>query len=514
MGDDKKNHVADHETRARLVVSEGPGRGRKYKIGASATVGRSVGCDVLIDDEEVSRRHAELTLTPEGYRIRDLGSSNGTVVNGQAVSDALLAFGDRIRVAEKVALVLVEYDREEEEILQRQRLETVGRLGAGLAHDFNNMQAVITAGLDYVMQLGQDVTLGDDKVRDTLHDIMRASERASGLAKNLMSYAGSDREGYAITDVSLIAEEVLRFVQRTFERRILVTADITPNLFAIGNGAEIHQVLMNLAVNARDAMSDGGTLTVKVELAQSGAIANMELPPGLQHVLITVSDTGSGMDDETAARVFEPFFTTKKGSSGFGLGLAMAREVIDAHGGTVAVDSTMGKGTTFRLCLPAAPSAKKRRAVSLPGILTMPRLPDEALVLVVDDEEMVRKTIGRILRGAGCRLVFAHDGVEAVALYAKQPNRPDLVIVDLDMPHATGEETITTLLELDRDARVLIVSAHHGGDRERASRSLGAAGFVAKPFNATTLLTATLAAMQAPIGVDEKTTLGLGKRQD
>ncbi len=511
MEDDRSNRRSDVPVvHVRLVVTDGPGRGRRYKIGAVATIGRSVGCEVLIDNEEVSRQHARLIQTHEGYRIEDLGSSNGTHVNGKRIEGpTLVAVGDRIRVANKIALTVGEYDADEEELLQRQRLEALGRLGAGLAHDFNNMQAVITAGIDFVLQLDRGLTLDDEKLRDTLSDVMKASERASGLARNLMSYAASDSEGYAIVDVSQVAEEVVRFVERTFERRISVETSITPHLCAIGNGAEIHQVLMNLAVNARDALVDGGLLTVKVELAESGAIAAMELPPGLQHVLITVADTGTGMDEETSLRVFEPFFTTKRGVSGFGLGLAMVKDVVGSHGGTIAVESSRGTGTTFRICLPIAPTAKRRRAISLTSMPpAAPMLPEACLVLVVDDEEIVRRTIGRILQGAGCRLVFARDGLEAVSAYAKQSQRPDVVIVDLDMPQASGEDTITTLLELDPDARILIVSAHHGGERERAARSLGAAGFVAKPFNATALVTATLAAVQAPLGLDEKTTMG------
>lgn len=494
---------------ARLVVTDGPGRGRRYKLGATGIIGRSIGCDVLIDNEEISRRHARLEREGDGYRIEDLGSSNGTFVNGERVQEAVVAFGDRIRLGDNIALVLTDYDHDEEEIRQRQRLETVGRLGAGLAHDFNNMLAVITAGLDYVLHLDQSSTLADEKLRDTLMDMMKASERASGLARNLMSYAAADPESYAIVDVSRVVEEVLRFVTRTFQRSIALVTKITPGLNVIGSSAELHQVLMNLAVNARDAMTDGGELRMSVELAEAGAIAAMELPPGLQHVLITVADTGVGMDEATMSRVFDPFFTTKGGATGFGLGLAMVKDVIAAHGGTLALDSTVGRGTTFRICLPVAPTAKRRRAKSLQGMqVSMPRLPADSLVLVVDDEEMVRKTIGRILQAAGCRLVFARDGIEAVSVYAKQASRPDVVIVDLDMPGASGESTIGTLLDLDPEARILIVSAHHGGERERAARLLGAAGFVAKPFNAATLVTATLGAMQALLGIDEKTTLG------
>jgi signal transduction histidine kinase/ActR/RegA family two-component response regulator len=494
---------------ARLLVVDGPGRGRRYKIGERATIGRSFGCEVLIEDDEVSRRHAVLTRSADGtFVIEDLGSSNGTALNGAPITRASVRMGDKIRLADKVVLMLASYDADEDVMLQRQRLETVGRLGAGLAHDFNNMQAVVTAGLDFVMRMPGATALNDERVRDALTDIMKASARASELARNLMNYAASDREGYTIVDVSRLCDEVLRFVQRTFERKVTVVSDIAPKLAVIGSSAELHQVLMNLAVNARDAMPNGGELRLRAELCESGAVVGMDVPPGLQHVLITVSDTGVGMDADTQRRIFEPFFTTKSRERGFGLGLSMVRDIAAAHGGTVGLESVPGKGTTFRVCLPPAPSARQRRSASTPSARATPALPDGALVLVVDDEEMVRKTIGRILEGAGCRIAFARDGLEALRTYAEQPRRPDLVVIDLDMPHTSPEEAVGSLLELDPDARILLMSANSAGEREGMARALRAVGFVRKPFDALELVTSVLAAMQAPSGLDEKTTLG------
>jgi two-component system, cell cycle sensor histidine kinase and response regulator CckA len=512
MPDDDRAPIRQRRLRtpyiARLLVIDGPGRGRRYKVGDRATIGRSFGCEVLIEDDEVSRQHARLSRGPDGsFTLEDLGSSNGTSLNGEKIARARARIGDKIRLADKVVLMLASYDAGEDDLLERQRLETVGRLGAGLAHDFNNMQAVITAGLDFVMRMPSDTTIGAERVRDVLTDIMKASSRASDLARNLMNYAASEREGYTIVDVSRLCEEVLRFVQHTFERKLDVVSEIAPKLSVIGSGAELHQVVMNLAVNARDAMIGGGELRIRAELCESGSIANIELPPGLQHVIITVADSGVGMDDETQKRVFEPFFSTKPRERGYGLGLSLVRDIVAAHGGTIGFESALGKGTTFRVCLPPAPSSRQRRSASTPSARSTPNLPDGAVVLVVDDEEMVRKTIGRILQGAGCRIVYARDGLEALRIYAEQPRRPDLVLVDLDMPHAGGEETVGSLLELDADAKILIVSAQSGGDRERSARTMRAAGFVRKPFDALELVTSALAAMQALV-LDEKTTLG------
>jgi len=473
-------------------------------------IGRSIGCDVLIEEPDISRRHAKVRRNEDDtFEIEDLESSNGTSVNGVRVQKIELKLGDKIRVADTVVLTLAAYDPVEEQILQRQRLETLGRLSAGLSHDFNNMQAVITAALDFLLNLDREKSLGDERVRDALSDVVRASGRASELARNLMSYARSDRDGYAIVDVSLVCEEVLKFVERTFDRRISVVPDIQSTLSVIGSSAELHQVLMNLCVNARDALAVTGELRVSVELATSGSITEMEIPPGLQFVLITVEDTGVGMDEQTCARLFEPFFSTKGAKSGYGLGLAMVKDIISDHGGTIDVKSRLGEGTAFRICLPTAPSARRRRAISEPSLPSLPQMPKGSLVLVADDEEMIRKSIGRVLEQAGVQVLYANDGLEVVRVYAAQTRRPDLVLLDLHMPNATGEEAMVQLRELDPDVRVVVVSGHHGGERERNTRSLGALGFVQKPFPAAKLLSAVVDGLNRSTQVaQEKTTLG------
>jgi signal transduction histidine kinase/ActR/RegA family two-component response regulator len=496
---------------ARLVVLDGPGRGRKFTIQQEAIIGRSAGNTVIIDDGEVSRRHARISVGETGgYVIEDLGSSNGTAVNGVPIrGPSPLAIGDKIQLAERIVLVVASYDPTEQELLQRQRLETLGRLAAGLAHDFNNMQAVITAGLDFVLGLDQELAVGTPRINDTLRDIVKASDRASELARSLMGYARSDSDGYHSIDVSYACEEVLRFVQRTFEKTIDVVSEIDPGLHVIGSGAELNQMLMNLCVNARDAMAEGGRLSVRVERIAGDAARDMELPVGAQLVLITIADTGVGMDDDTRSRVFEPFFTTKSARAGVGLGLATVKEIVMSHGGTLDVASLPDEGSTFRVCLPAASSPKRRRAISISAMPKMPKLPQGTLVLIADDHEMVRRTFERILAGVGCQVVMAHDGIEVVARYAAQARRPDLVILDLDMPGASGEDAITTLRDLDPHVRILVVSGHHEEARERTARALGAVGFLRKPFNAAVLTTAVLAALQDEVELEEeKTTLG------
>ncbi|HHH30285.1 MAG TPA: response regulator [Polyangiaceae bacterium] len=496
---------------ARLVVLDGPGRGRKYKIAERAIIGRSSTCDVIIDDGEVSRRHAQIVSADEGFVIEDLGSRNGTVVNGVPVERGPLAIGDKIQLSERVILVLANYDPTEQEILQRQRLETLGRLAAGLAHDFNNMQAVITAGLDFVSSIPDDVTLADDRVRATLADMMRASDRASELARSLMSYARSDVDGFASVDLSTLCEEVLNFARRTFRRHVSIEAEIEADLRVIGSAAELHQLLMNLCVNANDAMPDGGTLTLTAQKVDIDSLVGAEAPASDEAVLIEVRDTGVGMDEATRKRIFEPFYSTK-GRAGFGLGLATVKEIVTAHGATMEIESSPGSGTAFRVAFAAAPPARTRRAESKPPPSgDVPRLPRGTSVLVADDQEMVRRTMQRILEEAGATVLLAEDGDEAVALYASRARRPDLVIMDLDMPNASGEEALMSLRELDPHVRVVMVSGHHEEERERRARALGVMSFLRKPFDSLELMAASLGALHDELSADEELT-GLGRR--
>ncbi len=512
----KALRAVDNTAKAQLVVLDGPGRGRKFKIRDDAVIGRSVVADVIIDHAEISRRHARIFVSDDGrFMVDDLGSSNGTKINGVPVAgETPLNIGDKIQLAGAVVLVLAPYDTTEEEILQRQRLETLGRLAAGLAHDFNNMQAVITAGMDYLRSLDPHKPLDDPRVIETLSDVATASERASDLARSLMSYARSDADGYVSVDVSQVCAEVLKFTERTFERSIRVRADISLDLHVIGNSAELHQLLMNLCVNARDALPNGGEMSVVAERITRRAPVDFELPSGDAHVLITVTDDGVGMDEETRARIFEPFFTTKSARAGFGLGLATVKQIVGSHGGTMDVRSTPGHGTTFRVCLPAAASPQARRAKSMaPGeSAALPKLPAGTSVLVADDQEMVRRTMQRILEEAGCRVTLASDGMQVLARYAEQPSRPDLVILDLDMPTSTGDEAMDLLRDLDPQVRILVVSGHLEDERERAARANGAVGFLKKPFSASVLVTAVLGALHADIEIEEeKTTHGKPK---
>ena len=279
----------------------------------------------------------------------------------------------------------------------------------------------------------------------------------------------------------MLCQEVIRLARHTFDRAIVIEQHITSGLVVSGDQAELHQVIMNLCLNARDAMPSGGTLRIRAELVGPE-------PNGRAQALIAIEDSGNGMDAATRNRIFEPFFTTKPEGAGFGLGLSTVREVIAMHGGRVEVESGVGKGTSFLLYLPA--SAGQPMPVRITGghRELRPNSTASALILLVDDEEVVRRSTARLLRQAGHEVLEAPGGREATQMYIDAERSPDLVILDLDMPHLNGEQTQRLILNIDPKARILFMSGHDDFIRENSASIGSAAGYLRKPCHVGLLL--------------------------
>ena len=467
---------------ARLIVMEGPQAGQKFKIDDEVVLGRAIDASVVLEDPEVSRSHLRIARGSTGaYTIEDLGSRNGTLVNGIPIQKQLLAFGDKIQVGPRVLILFAPFDPIEDQLLQRQRLEALGRVGAGVAHDLNNMLGAISASIDFLGRLPPDRPIGAHDVRASVADIRTALEQAGELARGILRFARGRSRGHALVDLSVLCQEVIRLARHTFDRAIVIDQDIRPDLVVSGDQAELHQVLMNLCLNARDAMPDGGTLRIRADLRQ------LEGEDRTQ-VVIAIEDSGSGMDETTRARIFDPFFTTKPEGAGFGLGLSTVREVVAMHGGQVEVKSSLGQGTSFVLHLPA--SAGRPMPVRITGghRELRPHAAESALILLVDDEEVVRRSTGRLLRQAGHQVLEAPGGREAMQIYDGAERYPDLVILELDMPHLNGEQTQRLIRGIDSKARILFMSGHDDFVRESSSSIGSAAGYLRKPCSVTLLL--------------------------
>ncbi len=378
-------------------------------------------------------------------------------------------------------IVGVVQDVTEEELLRAQltwsqKLETVGQLAAGLAHDLNNMLTVIQSACGFVAE-----ALQDHPARHDLATIQEAAERAAGLTHGLLAFSRQQVLRPERTDVNQVVGGLRKMLTRAVGEGIsldLRTPQALGTVFV--DPQQLAQVLVNLAVNARDAMPEGGRLTIETDEA--------ELPPDLPgervpHVRLRVRDTGVGMDAATLSRIFEPFFTTK-GSLGTGLGLSMVFGIVTQSGGHIRADSRPGHGTTFEVYLPIGDRAPVRRPP--PARMSAPS-GDGAVVLVVEDDPAVRRMIVRILERAGYRVHEAADGVDAGTVHARL-ERLDLLVTDVMLPGTSGREVADALTAARPSLRVLFVSGYAGDPRveERGPRPGDA--FLPKPFTTEDLV--------------------------
>ncbi|MBX3269332.1 MAG: response regulator [Sandaracinaceae bacterium] len=483
---------------ARLVVLMGPEPGRRYTMGGSGcVVGRAEDCDVQLDDSKISRRHIRIRASNGRWLAEDLRSRNGTLVNGEALEAAReLKVGDRLQLSAETVLLFTRQDPLEDLLVHRQQMEVIGHLAAGIAHDFNNLLNVVEASTTQLRKLDPATPLGDPMVAECHADIRAAGRRAAELTTRLLAIAGrrakpDEASEPAVIDLSALTSDILHVVRRTFGATIEVEAHVTSGLSVSGDRSALHQVLMNLCLNARDAMPDGGTLRVRATH-----------DPEKERVVVWISDTGVGMDERTRARVFEPFFTTKPREPGSGLGLATVFEVVSRHGGSVEVESSPGAGSTFVVSLPAVssapPSARPsidRRASTWDGRVA-PR--DVARVLVVDDQELVRRSLGRLIAAYGHDVTLAADGLEAVEQYQAASPPPDLVLMDLDMPRLSGEEALVQILAFDPSARIVLISGFNDESHRRHLIRQGAIDLLGKPVDANDILECIRTALVTP----------------
>ena len=487
--------LSKKEEQARIVVLAGKLAGDKYAIGQELTLGRGEQADVKIDDTLVSRMHARIFTHDAGaHIIEDLQSRNGTVVNGMAITRQVLTYGDRIQIGSSL-LLFAHHDPIEEQVAQRRKLEAIGRLGTGVAHDFNNLLGAVRSSIDFLNALPAETRLGDPDVREAFNDIRSAAAAATEMTSRLLGFAREVRGSHSDVDLSELCHHVVQLARHTFHRGISIEAKIERGLKVSGDRGQLHQLLMNLMINARDAMPNGGKLSISAEKTDQIELERVPLNPLVAHAVITVEDTGIGMDDATKERAFDPFFTTKGDQVGAGLGLAAVYEIAKSHNGHITVHSAPNHGSRFQVVFPLT---TERPMVPTEPSLPAIRLPrTQLLILLVDDEDVVRRSAGRVVRQSGHRVIFAKSGEEALRVYAETQPRPDLVLMDLNMPGMTGDQAFEELKALDAGAPVVFVSGYWDRDLERKLLDMGALGFVQKPYEAATLRDAIVQAMAA-----------------
>jgi signal transduction histidine kinase len=367
-----------------------------------------------------------------------------------------------------------------------QRMESMGLLASGIAHDFNNILAIVLGSA----ALARRSPAASELLARSLDRIEQSAARGAELARRLLNYARLKPRQTEVLNLNHLVKEVAKLLQETLDRRISVAVDGDPELAPIrADVGQIHQVLMNLCLNARDAMPQGGTLTLTTR--NVAVIAPEDSPaPGLTpgtYVMLQVRDTGEGIEKPLQERIFEPFFTTKGDQQGTGLGLAVASFIICDHGGAITVDSAPQQGACFTVYLPAqAPetpvAARPREEFKQVG--------GTETVLVVDDEADIREIAREVLEEAGYTVLVAADGAEAVRLYEVHRPRIDLVLLDLIMPNLSGAEALHRLRSLNPAARVIFISGYNRPGGTALDDESLPVGFIQKPFRLEHLLQA------------------------
>ena len=379
---------------------------------------------------------------------------------------------------------VTEKKRMESQFLRAQRMESIGTLAGGIAHDLNNVLSPILMAID-MLQL----RVADEDSRKWFEVLRANAERGASMVRQVLSFArGVEGERVALQPKHLI-KEIVKILRETLPKSIEISFQVPNDLSIISADAtQVHQVLMNLCVNARDAMPDGGSISIKAEnvfVDENYARMHIEAKAG-RFVVISVSDTGPGMTAEVQSRIFEPFFTTKEMSKGTGLGLSTALTIVKSHGGFINVYSELHKGSSFAVYLPA---------LEMPGMVdaaaaqTNLPLGNGELILVVDDEESIREITRGTLDTFGYNVLTASDGTEALAIYADKKNEIAAVLTDMVMPFMDGPATIRALQRMNPNVRIIAASGLGTGMHAGEGTLEGVSVFLTKPYTAEKLLT-------------------------
>ncbi len=357
-----------------------------------------------------------------------------------------------------------------EQLFQSQKLEAIGRLSSGIAHDFNNLLGIIKMASGILRH-----KLSNPDFLKYINTIEEAAARGVNISRQLLTFSRREEPKRELFSVCKIVEEVITMLRHSIPKTIeLKTRFLTSNDYIYGDSTQVYQAMLNLGINARDAMPNGGV--IQYELSQVSA-RFMESKFGKKFespfLLVKVKDTGVGMSPEVKCRIFEPFFTTKPSGKGTGLGLSIIHGVVKSHDGFIEVESEEGKGTTFLLYFPLANAQEESE--ELPSA--------HKTILVVEDEDDLRNLLSEILRERGFNVVVASSGAEGLSLFMKSPARVDFVLTDLNMPHLSGKEMLLAMKESKPDLKFAVLTGFLNADEISALRSLGAVKILRKPVS-------------------------------
>ncbi|MEH2424606.1 MAG: response regulator [Nostoc sp.] len=371
----------------------------------------------------------------------------------------------------------------EAQLFRAQRLESIGTLASGIAHDLNNILTPILAGAQLLPLKFPNV---DERTRHLLEILEINARRGADLVKQVLSFARGV-EGKRITlQLRHLIVELAKILKETFPKSIEVITDVPQDLWMVsGDSTQLHQVLMNLCVNARDAMGNGGSLSISAEnllIDENYARMNLEAKEG-PYIVITVFDTGVGIPREILDRIFEPFFTTKDVGKGTGLGLSTVLGIIKSHGGFVTVYSEPESGTSFKVYLPAVEGMETLSLEDMP-----PQTGHGELILVVDDETAIQEITRISLEAHNYKTIIASDGIEAIALYAQNRDKISAVLIDIMLPSLDGLTAIRTMQKINPKVRIIASSGLMSDNKLNAVAAIGVNTFLSKPYTVNELL--------------------------
>jgi PAS domain S-box-containing protein len=373
---------------------------------------------------------------------------------------------------------LTELKKLENELRHSQRMESIGTLAGGIAHDFNNILQIVLVN---VLKLRRET--GDAAAHSkTVEVIKRSVQRGASLVRQLMTVARKTEVVVLPLNINTAVDELRKLLDQTFPANIELSVKLQPKIpMVLADPTQVHQVLLNLCVNARDVMPNGGQLMISTEaIAGSAAKALFAEAEDRTYVLIKVTDTGTGMDENIRRRIFEPFFTTKDVGQGTGLGLAVVYGIVEHHHGFINVESEVGKGSTFNIVLPAndeqgtSSVLQKEEGVNIPG--------GTETILLVEDEQDVRETVEEILEEKGYKVITAGDGEEAISIYRNKHGEIHAVVIDMGLPKVSGWHAFLAMKQIHPGVRAIFCSGYLDPDSRAEKSAAGVRAFVQKPY--------------------------------
>ncbi|MFQ3598225.1 MAG: PAS domain S-box protein [Chloroherpetonaceae bacterium] len=446
--------------------------------------------DLLFDNKEFKHHfeaQAKVFETGEWSGELHQRTREGKKVIVQSRRTLLDSIGNQPRKVLIVNTDITEKKQLEAQLFRNQRVENIGMIASGIAHDMNNVLTPIMASLEMLKQ-----QLNDEKSRKRISMLESSAHRGKALMEQILLFARGQEGEMSVLDLRQVIKDIANLIEQTFPKNISVVVSVERNLSLImGDSTQLHQVLLNLVVNARDAMPNGGKITISlapVSVSAADARTNIDATPG-NFLLLTVSDTGTGIPQEHLDKIFDPFFTTKPEGKGTGLGLSTVLSIIRAHKGFVEIDSTESVGTSFKLYLPASVGTVSTGGSSFVG-LGAGKGKGEA-ILVVDDDEAVGEVAAELLQNDGYTTLLAKNGEEALALFTEHYRDIRLVLTDMVMPKMDGASLIRSLRAVQPNVKVVAMSGLM--DKEKLMKMAGvqAGAFITKPFTGETLLQTT-----------------------